>query len=68
MGLNPSGAPFITTGPEVDGTETIADYAHGKVFVGQRQQGFAVNLGTIADLVNAPARFTTRWTRQRCRS
>lgn len=26
-----------------------------KVFVGQRQEGFAVNLGTIFDLVNAPA-------------
>lgn len=25
-----------------------------KVFVGQRQEGFAVNLGTIFDLVNAP--------------
>lgn len=29
----------------------------GKVFVGQRQEGFAVNLGTIFDLVNAPAAF-----------
>jgi hypothetical protein len=27
----------------------------GKVFVGQRQDPFAVNLGTIFDLVNAPA-------------
>ena len=27
----------------------------GKVFVGQRQEGFAVNLGTVFDLVNAPA-------------
>jgi len=27
----------------------------GKVFVGQRQEGFAVNLGVIFDLVNAPA-------------
>ena len=27
----------------------------GNVFVGQRQEGFAVNLGTIFDLVNAPA-------------
>lgn len=27
----------------------------GKVFVGQRQEGFAVNLGTIFDLVNADA-------------
>ena len=27
----------------------------GKVFVGQRQEGFAVNLGTIFDLVNATA-------------
>jgi len=26
----------------------------GRVFVGQRQDGFAVNLGTIFDLVNAP--------------
>jgi hypothetical protein len=26
-----------------------------KVFVGQRQEGFAVNLGTVFDLVNAPA-------------
>jgi hypothetical protein len=26
----------------------------GRVFVGQRQEGFAVNLGTIFDLVNAP--------------
>jgi len=26
----------------------------GKVFVGQRREGFAVNLGTIFDLVNAP--------------
>ena len=29
----------------------------GKVFVGQRQEGFAVNLGTVFDLVNAPAAF-----------
>ena len=29
----------------------------GKVFVGQRQDGFAVNLGPIFDLVNAPAAF-----------
>jgi hypothetical protein len=29
----------------------------GKVFVGQRQEGFAVNLGAIFDLVNAPAAF-----------
>ncbi|MDT7520376.1 DUF4331 domain-containing protein [Rhodoferax sp. TBRC 17660] len=27
----------------------------GKVFVGQRQEGFAVNLGTVFDLVNAEA-------------
>ncbi len=27
----------------------------GKIFVGQRKEGFAVNLGTIFDLVNAPA-------------
>jgi hypothetical protein len=27
----------------------------GKVFVGQRQEGFAVNLGTVFDLVSAPA-------------
>ena len=26
----------------------------GKVFVGQRQEGFAVNLGVVFDLVNAP--------------
>src|SRR4029079_9199695 len=26
----------------------------GRVFVGQRQEGFAVNLGPIFDLVNAP--------------
>ncbi len=26
----------------------------GRVFVGQRQEGFAVNLGTVFDLVNAP--------------
>nr|WP_223468111.1 DUF4331 domain-containing protein [Massilia soli] len=26
----------------------------GRVFVGQRQEGFAVNLGTIFDLINAP--------------
>ncbi len=26
----------------------------GRIFVGQRQEGFAVNLGTIFDLVNAP--------------
>jgi hypothetical protein len=26
----------------------------GRLFVGQRQEGFAVNLGTIFDLVNAP--------------
>jgi hypothetical protein len=30
-----------------------------KVFVGQRQDGFAVNLGTIFDLVNAPAAVIT---------
>jgi hypothetical protein len=29
----------------------------GKVFVGQRQDGFAVNLGTVFDLVNAPTAF-----------
>ncbi|MCY7369927.1 MAG: DUF4331 domain-containing protein [Polaromonas sp.] len=29
----------------------------GKVFVGQRQEGFAANLGPIFDLVNAPAAF-----------
>ena len=29
----------------------------GKVFVGQRQEGFAVNLGPVFDLVNAPAAF-----------
>ncbi len=29
----------------------------GFVFVGQRQEGFAVNLGTVFDLVNAPASF-----------
>ena len=29
----------------------------GKVFVGQRQDGFAVNLGAVFDLVNAPAAF-----------
>ena len=29
----------------------------GFVFVGQRQEGFAVNLGPIFDLVNAPAAF-----------
>jgi hypothetical protein len=27
----------------------------GRVFVGQRQEGFAVNLGTVFDLVDAPA-------------
>ena len=31
----------------------------GKVFVGQRKDPFAVNLGTIFDLVNAPAAFIT---------
>lgn len=31
----------------------------GRVFVGQRQEGFAVNLGTIFDLVNAPLAFIT---------
>ncbi len=30
-----------------------------KVFVGQRQEGFAVNLGTIFDLVNAPVAVIT---------
>ena len=29
----------------------------GFVFVGQRQEGFAVNLGTVFDLVNAPVAF-----------
>lgn len=29
----------------------------GKVFVGQRQEGFAVNLGAVFDLVNAPLGF-----------
>ncbi len=33
--------------------------AGGKVFVGQRKDPFAVNLGTIFDLVNAPASFVT---------
>jgi len=31
----------------------------GKVFVGQRKEAFAVNLGTIFDLVNAPLGFIT---------
>ncbi len=31
--------------------------ADGRVFVGQRKDPFAVNLGTIFDLVNAPATF-----------
>lgn len=31
----------------------------GRVFVGQRKEGFAVNLGTIFDLVNAPAAVIT---------
>ena len=31
----------------------------GKVFVGQRQESFAVNLGTIFDLVNAPVSVIT---------
>ena len=39
-------------------TVTIPGCASGtnqaRVFVGQRQEGFAVNLGTIFDLVNAP--------------
>lgn len=29
----------------------------GFVFIGQRQEGFAVNLGTVFDLVNAPTAF-----------
>jgi len=33
--------------------------AAGRVFVGQRQDPFAVNLGTIFDLVNAPAAVIT---------
>lgn len=36
-----------------------ADVAQAKVFVGQRQEGFAVNLGPIFDLVNAPAAVIT---------
>ena len=32
----------------------IPGCAAGRVFVGQRQEGFAVNLGPIFDLVNAP--------------
>jgi len=31
----------------------------GKLFVGQRKDGFAVNLGTIFDLINAPVSFIT---------
>ena len=31
----------------------------GRVFVGQRQEGFAVNLGTVFDLVNAPVSVIT---------
>ncbi|MBL8933308.1 MAG: DUF4331 domain-containing protein, partial [Archangium sp.] len=31
----------------------------GRLFVGQRAEGFAVNLGTIFDLVNAPAALIT---------
>ena len=31
----------------------------GRVFVGQRREGFAVNLGTIFDLVNAPVAVIT---------
>ena len=34
----------------------------GKIFVGQRKEGFAVNLGTIFDLVNAPAAVITNAT------
>jgi len=57
------------------GTKTIPDYAGyaaqhiynvnipgcgmGKVFVGQRQEAFAVNLGVIFDLVNAPLEVIT---------
>ena len=33
--------------------------AGAKLFVGQRKEGFAVNLGTIFDLVNAPGAFIT---------
>lgn len=33
--------------------------APGKVFVGQRKEAFSVNLGTIFDLVNAPAAVIT---------
>lgn len=36
-----------------------AEVAQAKVFVGQRQEGFAVNLGPIFDLVNAPAAVIT---------
>jgi hypothetical protein len=32
---------------------------HPRVFVGQRQEGFAVNLGTVFDLVGAPATLAT---------
>jgi len=30
----------------------VAAGTHGRVFVGQRKEGFAVNLGEIFDLVN----------------
>jgi len=36
-----------------------ANQNSGRVFVGQRQEGFAVNLGPIFDLVNAPLSFIT---------
>ena len=49
---------FVHTGLTVPGC-TKADANQMKVFVGQRAEGFAVNLGPIFDLVDAPAGLVT---------
>jgi len=65
--------PFDNVGAKTFPNGSYANYANSfiysvnipgcgvpaKLFVGQRKEGFAVNLGTIFDLVNAPAAVIT---------
>ena len=49
-------AGYATTRSRTSTTSTCPDCdGQGRVFVGQRKESFAVNLGAIFDLVNAPA-------------
>ena len=44
---------------KIPGCEIAAKPAQGRMFVGQRKEGFAVNVGVIFDLINAPAAVVT---------